>query len=104
MTPKMIQLHHIERRSAIEAARVDSLGNSLEAAILDLLRERKVGKTICPSEAARKVAPATWQRLLEPTRRAAHRLIAAGRIVATQHGQPVDISQARGPIRLRLRD
>jgi Protein of unknown function (DUF3253) len=103
MTHNIFQLHDTERRPAIETARVDSLDGSLEAAILDLLRERKVGKTICPSEAARKVAPATWQRLLEPTRRAAHRLIAAGKIVATQHGRPVDISQARGPIRLRLR-
>jgi hypothetical protein len=41
--------------------------------------------------------------LLEPTRQAVHRLVAAGKIVVTQHGRTVDASRAKGAIRLRLR-
>ncbi len=83
----------------------------LEAAILDLLRARGSGKTICPSEAARAVAstlsPAAgpdrnlWQPLMAPARAAALRLVAAGHIEITQGGHPVDGSTAKGPIRLR---
>ena len=87
---------------------------ALEAAILELLARRGSGKTICPSEAARLVAarkvagpadreaPSDWERLMEPTRAAARRLTAAGRIVITQGGHPVDPSHAKGPIRLKL--
>lgn len=90
---------------------------ALEAAILQLLAERAAdgdrSKTICPSEAAKLVAGeprnkshATrrdWEALMEPARSAARRLVAQGRIVITQHSQPVDPTTAKGPIRLRLR-
>lgn len=79
---------------------------ALEVAILALLAERGAGKTICPSEAARRVAGGesrdAWEPLMEPARAAARRLHAAGRISITQGGHPVDPSRARGPIRLRL--
>lgn len=79
---------------------------ALEEAILKLLAERGAGKTICPSEAARRVAPgedrAAWEPLMEPARAAARRLQAAGRLVITQQGHPVDPSRAKGPIRLKL--
>ncbi len=80
---------------------------ALEAAILLLLAERGPGKTICPSEAARAVtesdSPSAWRPLMQAARDAAHRLVAAGRIVITQRGRPVDSATARGPIRLKLR-
>ncbi len=84
---------------------------ALEAAILDLLRKRGAGKTICPSEAARTVAGggtmsddrAVWEPLMEPARAAARRLVAAGSLVITQGGHVVDASTAKGAIRLRLR-
>ncbi len=78
---------------------------ALEAAILDLLAARGAGKTICPSEAARRVAGDAreqWEPLMEPARAAARRLVSAGRIVITQGGRVVDPSHARGPIRLKL--
>jgi len=81
--------------------RVDSTDEALEAAILDLLSARTRGATICPSEAARQVAPEVWRDLMEAAREAARRLVAAGRIEITQKGRAVDPSRARGPIRLR---
>ncbi|MGI9186387.1 MAG: DUF3253 domain-containing protein [Gaiellales bacterium] len=74
---------------------------ALEAAILELLAQRADGATICPSEAARSVGGDDWQPLMEPARRAARRLVAAGAIEITQGGRVVDPSTARGPIRLR---
>jgi hypothetical protein len=73
----------------------------LEAAIVDLLGQRKGGSTICPSEAARKVDPDGWRELMEPARRAARRLVADGTVVITQGGRVVDPSTAKGPIRVR---
>lgn len=78
---------------------------ALEAAILDLLKQRARGATLCPSEAARVVfGPDSddWKAAMEPTREAARRLAAQGRLVITQQDKVVDPSRARGPIRLRL--
>jgi hypothetical protein len=87
-----------------KAAVVDA---ELEGAILELLAERGRDKTICPSEAAKLVGGREtrhdWESLMEPARMAARRLVAAGKIVITQHGAVVDPSTAKGPIRLRLR-
>ncbi len=74
---------------------------SLEGAILELLEERGAGKTICPSDAARKVDPEGWRALMEPTRGAARRLVASGEIVITQGGAVVDPARAKGAIRLK---
>ncbi len=75
---------------------------SLEAAILDLLRARSGGASICPSEAARRVRPDDWRSLMEPARAAARRLVARGVVEITQGGRVVDPSTAKGPIRVRL--
>jgi hypothetical protein len=73
----------------------------LEAAIRELLAQRKATSTICPSDAARAVSPDDWRDLMEPARRAARRLVAAGEVDITQGGQVVDPSTAKGPIRIR---
>ena len=80
---------------------VDATDAALEAAILELLASRAGGATICPSEAARAVGGEDWKPLMEPARRAARRLVAAGSLEITQGGRVVDPSTARGPIRLR---
>lgn len=75
----------------------------LEQAILDLLAARASSSTICPSEAARAVAPTIgedWETLMEPARAAARRLVALGKVRITQAGRDVDPSTARGPIRI----
>ena len=83
------------------------MDGQLEERILQLLHARGVGRTICPSEAARAVAGSeereAWEPLMEPARAAARRLVARGQLVITQGGQVVDASTARGAIRLRLR-
>lgn len=76
--------------------------NQIEQAVLDLLAQRGTGKTICPSEVARRLAPTDWRPLMEPIREIADRLVAEGRVEITQAGQVVDRSTAKGPIRLRL--
>ncbi len=84
--------------------------DSIRATILELLRQRGPGKSICPSEVARACAAqgtqpaprALWQPLMEPVRRVARDLVASGEIVVTQRGVPVDPSAVKGPIRYKL--
>ena len=73
----------------------------LTASIRELLDARAASATICPSEAARAVGGEEWRDLMEPARRAARRLVAAGEVEITQRGQVVDPSTAKGPIRIR---
>ena len=42
-----------------------------------------------------------WRELMEPARRAAARLVAAGEVEVTQGGEVVDLATARGPVRIR---
>ena len=89
---------------ACRRRKVTDVDRRLEATILDLLARRAGGATICPSEAARAVGgddEAGWRPLMEPARRAARRLVAAGELEITQGGRVVDPSTAKGPIRLR---
>ena len=79
------------------------LDSQLELAILDLLKSRDRGASICPSEAAKAAKPDDWKPLMERTRRAARRLARAKAVEITQGGKPVDPDGFRGPIRLRLR-
>lgn len=94
-------------RSCSDACRrrkVRPVDRELERVTLALLEARAGGATICPSEVARAVGgedEADWRPLLEPARRAARRLVAAGRVEITQRGRVVDPSTARGPIRVR---
>ncbi len=81
---------------------------ALEASLRDLLDQRAASATVCPSEAARAVAAAEgrregWRGLMAPARAAAGRLVAAGEAEITQGGRVVDLSTARGPIRVRRR-
>ena len=82
--------------------RDEPLLERLERTILDLLKSRTIESSICPSEVARVVAPETWRDLMETTRRAASRLVAAGSVEIIQGGRVVDPSTARGPIRIRV--
>lgn len=111
--------------AACRRRKVRPVDRALEAAILELLAERAPGATICPSEAARRVATdrpsadgdaglvggggapdgdaEAWRALMEPARRAARRLVARGEVELTQRGRVVDPSTFRGPVRIRRR-
>lgn len=72
-------------------------------AILTILGERGPGKTICPSEAARRLG-ADWRPLMEDVRAAGLELAALGLIEVTQKGSVVNPEDARGAIRYRRID
>ena len=87
---------------ACRKRRVKDVDVRIEEAILTLLSERAADATLCPSEAARRVAgEQAWQSLMQPARAAARRLVLRGAIEITQGGRRVDPSTAKGPIRLR---
>lgn len=88
---------------ACRSHKVSATDRELEQAIRDLLAARALTSTICPSDAARAVSPDDWRDLMEPARRAARRLVAAGEVDITQGGSVVDPSRAKGPIRIRRR-
>jgi hypothetical protein len=76
---------------------------ALEVAILELLDQRAEGATICPSEAARRVAETAgvpWRDLMEPAREAARALVDRGEVVITQGGTVVE-PRTGGAIRIR---
>ncbi|MGX5357265.1 DUF3253 domain-containing protein [Kocuria sp. KH4] len=75
----------------------------MRSVLLELVRRRGADKTICPSEAARVLAPARWRELMEDVRQEAYRLADDGLVDITQQGRAVDGRSARGPIRVRLR-
>ncbi len=71
-------------------------------AILALADERGEAKTLCPSEAARRVDPQDWRRLMGAVRRVAIGLADEGRIQVFRKGKPVDVRTVKGVIRLGL--
>ena len=82
--------------------RLSQRDRRLEAAIRELLAARARGASICPSDAARRVADGDdWRGLMEPARQAARRLAHEGHVEITQSGHVVDPSDFRGPIRIR---
>lgn len=83
------------RRAGLTAA-----DRALERDIVAMLEQRAASATICPSDVARATAE-DWRPLMEPVRRAARRLVAAGQVEILQHGSVVDPSTAKGPIRIR---
>ncbi|WP_256107005.1 DUF3253 domain-containing protein [Streptomyces sp. ODS05-4] len=79
-------------------------GEELEQTVLRLLDARAKTATICPSDAARAAYSGDdegWRDLMDPVRDAVRRLAAAGQVEVVQHGEPVDLDAARGPVRIR---
>ena len=92
--------------AACRRRRVSRVDRRLECAILELLEGRAAGASICPSEAARRVAmvgatDGAWRELMEPARRAARRLAQRGEVIITQRQRAVDPGTFRGPVRIR---
>jgi hypothetical protein len=79
---------------------------SPEDAILAVLNERDPGKTICPSEAARRLAgeDAEWRASMPKVRAAGRKLADDGRIEVLKKGKVVDPHTVKGVIRYRWKD
>ncbi len=71
--------------------------------MLNLLRSRADGATICPSEVARALEPVCWRPLMPRVRDVAMTLAAAGEVELRQRGRVVKpFSEIRGPVRIAL--
>lgn len=66
-----------------------------------LLRSRRETSSICPSDVARTVGGDGWRTLLPMVREVVATLTADGTVVVTQRDATVDVSTARGPVRIR---
>ena len=67
-----------------------------------MLLVRGPGKTICPSEVARKLFPEDWRNQMEGVRTEARKLVKEGKLLITQKGEIVDPEACKGAIRLKL--
>lgn len=76
--------------------------DTIETAILALVEQRGVGKSICPSEAARAVWPEEWQKRMREVRAVAVGLARKGEISILRKGKPVDPEDFKGVYRLSL--
>jgi hypothetical protein len=78
-------------------------GMTPEEAILALLVERAGGATICPSEAARRLAgpQGDWRAEMEAIHAAADALAEQGAVSLSWKGQPM--RERRGPYRIARR-
>ena len=74
--------------------------SAIATAIDELLDQRAEGKTICPSEVARKLGGEHWRELMQQVRDVAAQRSQAGELMVTRAGKPVDPREPQGPIRL----
>ena len=76
----------------------------IEKAILALCLARGVGKTICPSDAARALAQEdhTWRALMPSVREVAQSMARAGQITIYRKGEAIPDHDVSGVIRLGL--
>ena len=75
---------------------------TITAEILRQVEARGEGKSICPSEVARSLAPEAWRPLMSAVRRAAIKLSQANQIDILRKGHVVQAGEIRGVIRLRV--
>ncbi len=75
----------------------------MESTIMEMLLERGASKSICPSEVVRRLYPENWREKMDEVRSVAKELVEKKLIEVTQKGKAVQ-ADARGPIRLRLRE
>ncbi|MEO6651851.1 MAG: DUF3253 domain-containing protein [Ilumatobacteraceae bacterium] len=73
----------------------------IAAAAQALLRHRDATSSICPSDVARVIGGSTWRTQLDVVRDVVGRLAREGVVVVTKGSDTVDVSVAKGPVRLR---
>jgi hypothetical protein len=78
-------------------------GRRIDAAIMALLRSRRSGASVCPSDLARIVGGKTWRAMLPVVRDRAVRMSARGRIAILRRGRVIKENPTRGVLRYRLK-
>ncbi len=85
----------------------ETLHQLIHACVLEVLAKHLGEESgVCPSEVAMLAAedlPIDWRGLMRPVRMVAAQLAEQGRLDILQNGQLVNIREARGDVRLRLR-
>jgi hypothetical protein len=76
-------------------------GRRVEAAIMALLRSRRSGASICPSDVARIVGGKTWRAMLPMVRERAVKMSGRGRIDILRRGRVVKENPTAGVLRYR---
>jgi hypothetical protein len=71
--------------------------------ILATATERGNDKSTCPSEIARMMFPDDWRKNMKEIRMVAVELHQNGKVIITQKGEPVDINNIKGPIRIKIK-
>jgi len=74
----------------------------IAATLLALAAERAPDRTACPSEAARRLSPASWREVMPAVRRTALTLARQGSLELSQRGRPVSADSVRGAFRIAL--
>ncbi len=74
----------------------------LREIMLELARQRGTERTLCPSEVARHCGGDDWRALMPTVHETTRQLWRARQIEVLQRGRPVDPTEARGPVRIRL--
>lgn len=89
--------------TACRRRRTSPQDEALETAIRDLLARGSRTAGVGATDVAREVGGDDWRAVVEPARRAARRLVAAGEVELVQGGRVVDPSTAKGEFRIRRR-
>ncbi len=85
----------------IEAMHLHPTEDQIREAILSLLEKRQPPATLCPSEAARLLAPNDWRPLMPSARAVAITMARQGLLSISQRGRILSPDEPlRGPIRL----
>jgi hypothetical protein len=94
----------IRKREACEGIAQVQEAALVREAILRLLQERGMTKSLCPSEVARALAndETAWRALMPFIRAVAFDMRDAGEIRITQRGHDVENGPVRGPVRFAL--
>ena len=70
--------------------------------ILTVAANRVHEKSTCPSEIARMLFPDDWRKHMKEVVDAAIDLNNKCKVSITQKGNPIDITQIKGPIRIKI--
>lgn len=98
---------HAKARTVSANFSTTDLSQSIETLILELLKARSIGASVCPSEVARALHPEQWRTSMNEVRAVAARMALKGKLRITQSDTQLDPERVlqglvRGPIRLRL--